>query len=150
MKPLLVSTLGRIAARRMGQYHHLRTDLMKKLAITSLLLLTFAPFTTAKDSAQKVTLKGDLVDVSCATDEADQLPELREKHSKKCLQMPACVKSGYAVLTGDDKVYKFDDKGNDEAKKLIASTDKDKKWKIVVKGKLEGDQLSVSKLELDK
>src|SRR5436309_2357152 len=80
--------------------------------------------TSAADSAKKVKLKGHLVDVSCSIEQKDDLNYMRTSHSKNCFQMPACVKSGYAILTSDDKVLKFDAAGNELAKKLIASNNR--------------------------
>jgi hypothetical protein len=111
-----------------------------------LLLLVAAPLFAAK--GHKVTLKGTLVDVSCATDRASDLDSLRAKHTRKCLQMPDCDKSGFALLTAGNKVLRFDEKGNETARKLIAATDRDKQWDVKVSGRLDGDTLTVSKLTL--
>ncbi len=120
---------------------------MKYLGRTVLMLLLVAsPLFAAK--GHKVTLKGTLVDVSCATERANDLDSLRAKHTRKCLQMPDCEKSGFALLTADNKVLRFDDKGNETARKLIAATDREKEWNIKVSGRLEGDTLTVSKLTL--
>lgn len=120
---------------------------MKFLGRTVLMVvLLAAPVFAAK--GHKVTLKGTLVDVSCATDRANDLDGLRLKHTRKCLQMPDCDKSGFALLTADNKVLRFDDKGNDQARKLIAATDREKEWGIKVSGRLDGDTLTVKKLTL--
>lgn len=120
---------------------------MKVLGRTVLLLVLVAsPVFAAK--GHKVTLKGVLVDVSCATERASDLDSLRAKHTRKCLQMPDCDKSGFALLTPDNKVLRFDDAGNDKARKLIAATERDKEWNIKVAGRLDGDTLTVSKLTL--
>ena len=120
---------------------------MKYLGRTVLLLVLVAsPVFAAK--GHKVTLKGTLVDVSCATERANDLDSLRLKHTRKCLQMPDCDKSGFALLTADNKVLRFDDRGNETARKLIASTDREKQWDIKVSGRLDGDTLTVSKLTL--
>lgn len=104
----------------------------------------------AKAEGKKVKLKGHLVDVQCAAEQKDDLDYLRKKHSRSCFQMPACVKSGYALLTPDDRVLRFDAAGNDLAKKMIAEANKEKDYRITVRGRLAGDQIQVSKLSLDK
>jgi hypothetical protein len=111
-----------------------------------MLVLVASPLFGAK--GHKVTLKGTLVDVSCATDRSSDLDSLRVKHTRKCLQMPDCDKSGFALLTADNKVLRFDDQGNETARKLIAATDREKEWSIKVSGRLDGDTLTVSKLTL--
>lgn len=99
---------------------------------------------------KKVKLKGHLVDIQCAAEQKDDLDYLRTKHSRSCFQMPACVKSGYALLTPDDQVLKFDAAGNEMAKKLIADAKKEKDYRITVRGRLSGDQIKVQRLDLDK
>jgi hypothetical protein len=100
--------------------------------------------------ATKTQLTGYLVDVSCSHDEAEAGPGWGQKHSRACLLMPACVRSGYAVLTGDNQVIRFDAGGNDRAYKLILATTQDKDWRVRVRGLQAGDQLKVSNIELIK
>lgn len=117
-----------------------------------LFLLAAAPLysSNSKPQGKKVVLRGYLVDIACVNDRASEGADLGEVHTKKCLQMPACERSGYAVMDAQDHVYKFDANGNTIAKNLIAATDKDKDWQIVVSGRLQGDQLTVAKLQLRK
>ena len=126
-----------------------------RLSITillCLLLLMTLALPAPAASGKKVKIKGHLVDIACATEKADNPDYLRTKHTKQCFQMPACVKSGYAVLTPEDKVIRFDEKGNELAKKLIAATtpEQDKDWRIEVRGHLDGEILNVNKLERQK
>lgn len=97
--------------------------------------------------AADTTVKGYLVDVACASDEG-QKPGFGAKHSKACLQMPDCARSGYAVLTDDKNVIKFDAAGNLQAKKFISELKKKDDIKITVTGSVNGDSISVSKIEL--
>ena len=105
---------------------------------------------TANEPAKKVKLKGHMVDVSCSIDQKEDPNYMRTKHSKKCFQMPACMKSGFAILTADDKVLRFDAAGNALAQKMIAATKKENDFRIVVRGKLMGDEIAVNKLDLEK
>ena len=57
---------------------------------------------------KKKTIKGYLVDVACVTERSSELGTLGIVHTKRCLQMPDCERSGYAVLTGDRKIIRFD------------------------------------------
>ena len=104
----------------------------------------------SKVHGKKTVVQGYLVDIACVNDRASEGADLGPSHTKKCLQMPACERSGYAVMDADNHVYRFDDRGNAAARDLITRTDKDKDWRIVVSGKLSGDQLAVSKLRLQK
>jgi hypothetical protein len=109
-------------------------------------LLTATGFAGGQGKKQKVS--GHLVDIMCSSEHASEGEAFGAKHSKECLQMPDCVKSGYAVLTADKKVIKFDAKGNEEAKKAIAATSKEKDIKVTVSGVVEGDSIAVASLEI--
>jgi hypothetical protein len=111
-----------------------------------LLLMLFATMAVSA-FATDTTVKGYLVDRACVGEEGSQAG-FGAGHSKGCLQMPACAKSGYAVLTDDKKVIKFDAKGNEQAKKFIESLTKLKDIKVAVTGDLNDDSITVSKIEL--
>ncbi len=121
-----------------------------KLIAQILLILSLSSVFLVADSARKVKLKGHLVDISCATEKSDDLNYMRTEHTRKCFQMPACVKSGYGVLMPNDSVVRFDKAGNEQAQKLIQSATRDKDWRIVVRGKQAGDIVQVTRLELQK
>jgi hypothetical protein len=114
---------------------------MRKLTLVLLAALAISAF------AADTTIKGHLVDLACAAEEG-QKPGFGAKHTKDCLQMDECVKSGYGVLTDDKKVIKFDHASNEQAKKFIAELKQAKDIKVTVTGTLNGDSLSVSKIEL--
>ncbi|HZU30098.1 MAG TPA: hypothetical protein VFB79_03230 [Candidatus Angelobacter sp.] len=114
---------------------------MKKFILVLLASVAISAF--AADS----TVKGYLVDVACS-DEEGQKAGFGAKHTKDCLLMPECVKSGYAVLTDDKKVIKFDKAGNAKAKQFIAGLKKDKDIKVNVTGTVNGESMAVSKIEL--
>lgn len=115
-----------------------------------LLILAAAAALAFAGGMKSQTITGHLVDVACASENAEKpKADFAAKHSKKCLTMPECEESGYAVLTADNKVIKFDKDGNEQAKKLIAATDKDKDWKVSVTGTMNKDNtLKVEKLAL--
>lgn len=114
---------------------------MKKLAI---LFFAVVPLTAF---AADTTVKGYLVDVSCAMEEG-QRPDFGIKHSRRCLQMPECTNSGFAVLTEDKKVIFFDKDGNEKAKKFIDSITKSNDIRVTVTGTVDSDHITVSKIEL--
>ena len=111
-----------------------------------LILVLFAALTVSAFAAD-TTVKGHLVDLACAAEEG-QKPGFGAKHSKDCLQMEECAKSGYGILTEDRKVIKFDKASNEQARKFIADLKQAKDIKVTVTGTLNGDLLSVSKIEL--
>ncbi|HEY2389634.1 MAG TPA: hypothetical protein VGK22_00550 [Candidatus Angelobacter sp.] len=114
---------------------------MKKLMLVLLAAMAISAF------AAQTKVQGYLVDISCA-DEEGQKAGFGAKHTKDCLLMPECIKSGYGVLTDDKKVFKFDKAGNAEAKKFINSLKKEKDIKVSVTGAVSGETMTVTKIEL--
>ena len=117
---------------------------MKKFTGVMLLLALAAALAPAGDSqkpnSKSQTINGYLVDVACARENAtNPEPGFAAKHDKGCLQMPECVQSGYAILTEDNKIIRFDKQSNETVKKFIADTDKKDNWKITATGALNND-----------
>lgn len=102
----------------------------------------------ASAKGKKKTLHGYLVDITCASERSNELSTLGIVHTKQCLQMGPCFRSGYALLTRDRKVIKFDEVGNLKASGLIASADQKNDFRIEVSGRVDGDQIAVSQLRL--
>ena len=113
---------------------------MVRLAI----ILTVA--LSASSFAADVTIKGHLVDVSCSVRKA-QRPGFPATHSKSCMQMPSCNNSGFGVLTEDKQFIKFDEDGNEKARKFLSETKVDNDFKVTVSGSMDGDKLKVVKIE---
>ncbi|HEY7404023.1 MAG TPA: hypothetical protein VIB39_10910 [Candidatus Angelobacter sp.] len=114
---------------------------MKKL-----ILVLFAALAVSSFAADTV-VKGYLVDLACAAEEG-QKPGFGAKHTKDCLQMEDCAKSGYGILTDDKKVIKFDQASNAQAKKFIDDLKKTKDIRVNVTGTVKGDTIAVNKIEL--
>ena len=114
---------------------------MKKFA-----LILFAAMAVSSFAAD-TQVKGYLVDLACAAEDGQQAG-FGAKHTKGCLQMPDCVKSGFGVLTDDKKVIKFDKAGNEQAMKFIADLKKEKDIKVAVTGTVNGDNITVTKIDL--
>jgi len=114
---------------------------MKKLAITLFFALAANAF------AADTVVKGYLVDTACQQDDGNT-PNFGAEHSKQCLEMAECIRSGYGVLTEDKKYIKFDKPGNVEAKKFIDALTKKKDIRVAVTGSVSGDKMTVTKIEL--
>jgi len=114
---------------------------MKKLVMILFAAISLSAF------AADTTVKGYLVDLSCAKEEG-QKAGFGVKHTKGCLQMDDCENSGYGVLTDDKKVIRFDKAGNEEAKKFIAALTKKSDIKVAVDGAVSGESMTVSKITL--
>jgi hypothetical protein len=101
----------------------------------------------ARIQAQAQTVSGYLVDVKCGTARASEAG-FPADHTKDCMLMDACMKSGYGVMTADKKLIKFDAAGNKMALVLLKKTNKDKDWKVTVKGTMKDGVLAVESIEL--
>lgn len=100
----------------------------------------------ASNAAQSKTINGYLVDVACATDNAKTpTKDFRGIHTKDCMR--ECAGSGFALLTPEDKIIKFDGKSNQLARSFLQGSKKDKDFKVSVTGKLQGDRLSVESID---
>ncbi|HXE90976.1 MAG TPA: hypothetical protein VNK82_08450 [Terriglobales bacterium] len=119
-----------------------------KRVVLSLAVVALAA-TIALAGGKKQTLSGHLVDIACSNEHAPEGEAFGAKHSKECLLMSDCVKSGYAVLTADKQVIKFDAKGNEEAKKQLAGLAKEKDIRVSVTGTVEGDSIQVASLKVE-
>ncbi len=97
--------------------------------------------------AADTAVKGYLMDVACSGRKARK-PGSAVGHTKTCLRTPACEESGYAVLTDDNQVIKFDHDGNERAKKFLVDLTKDDHIQVTVTGAVDGDHMTVSKIEL--
>ena len=123
------------------------TNRVKSLLCLSLLLaLTSVGLQASGPRKSKPRLTGTLVDIACATDPKRNLTKLRSEHTRKCLLMPICEESGYALLTERDEVLRLDAKGNKLAKKLIEQSLHNQGWRISIEGTVEGDQLTVQRI----
>lgn len=120
---------------------------MRWIALVLVAVLVFGVMSFAADKPQ--TVSGWLIDVSCARQamaKHAQASEVGPQHDKRCLK--ECADTGYAVLTPDNQVIKFDKNGNDQAVKLIDATNKNADWKIHVTGTVNGDQITVKQISL--
>ncbi|HTK94460.1 MAG TPA: hypothetical protein VL382_02385 [Terriglobales bacterium] len=115
-----------------------------------LAILAVLALSTLALAADMKTMSGHLVDVACASENIQKpKADFATKHSKQCLQMPECEESGYGLLTSDNKLIKFDKASNEQAKKFIATTNKDRDWSVAVTGTMNADStLKVDSIKL--
>jgi hypothetical protein len=71
-----------------------------------------------------------------------------EAHTRECLQMPECQKSGYGVYTSDNKFLKFDEAGNRKALAAIKASTKLDDFEVEVTGEVKGDTIRVVSLKV--
>ncbi len=120
---------------------------MKTLALGA--IIVSLAIGTIGAQATPTTIKGHLIDVACGT-EKDANSKTAAKHDKPCLEMDDCVKSGYGVMTADNKFFKFDAAGNKNVRATIKATDKKADWRVTVVGDVKGDLITVQTLTVDK
>ena len=91
-----------------------------------------------------------LLDVDCAnkaiTDDGTNLKTKPENHTVACLKKPSCMASGYGVIirnkeTGKYNFYKFDEKGDEIAKKLLETTKKTDNMQVKVRGTVDKNMI---------
>ena len=114
---------------------------MRKLILiagASLAMGLFALTTRAEDAK---SWTGVLIDNHCGADQANETAAA--KHPVSCAKKDACAKSGYQLMVGDKHV-KFDDKGNEEAKKYL---EKAESTKVTVEGTMDGDMVKVTSIK---
>jgi hypothetical protein len=93
----------------------------------------FALCTRGADMQAEHSMTGVLIDNACgdkAANEADAA-----KHKMTCAKKESCAASGYQLIVGD-KHYKFDDKGNEQAKAYLEKADT---THVTVMGTMAGD-----------
>jgi hypothetical protein len=115
-----------------------------------LLAVSTLPLQAKNSQGKKVHLHGTLIDMTCWNDRSGDAQKLLREHTKRCLQMPDCIRSGYAVVTPDGKVYQMDPASNRTTTQWIAATSHDANWRVDVKGRVQNGLLDVSKLQLEK
>ena len=71
-----------------------------------------------------------------------------EAHTRECLLMPECQKSGYGVYTSDNKFLKFDEAGNRKALAAIKASTKLDDFEVEVTGEVKGDTIKVVSLKV--
>jgi hypothetical protein len=117
---------------------------MNRKVLVVILSLAFAAMLYAQDSkAIKVT--GFLIDNSCA-DSAKDLGARAKTHTVSCAMMDSCEKSGYSVVTDDNKRYKLNEKGEGMAAELLKNTKSTKGVKVALEGNYNGTEVDVTKL----
>jgi hypothetical protein len=103
---------------------------------------------TQAGSATPQSWSGYLLDGECARERKATETDLGRKHTTQCLQMPACERSGYGLLTGSNEYLRFDENGNRKVRELIGKAGIQSNWRVVVQGKRADDILKVQKIKV--
>ena len=71
-----------------------------------------------------------------------------EAHTKECLLMAECQKSGYGLYMRENKFYSFDAEGNRKALALIKASSKLVNFEVEITGDVQGETLKVATIKL--
>jgi len=114
----------------------------------------------AKAAVTSTTVQGVLIDKECSIRAEARIvsypnPHIEGgilwayTHTRQCLLMPACRRSGYGVFTYETTKYlSFDAAGNQKALALIEASKKPEDFRVEVTGDLQGDKIKVNTLKL--
>jgi len=114
----------------------------------------------AKAAVTSTTVQGVLIDKECSIRAEARIvsypnPHIEGgilwayTHTRQCLLMPACRRSGYGVFTYETTKYlSFDAAGNQKALALIEASKKPEEFRVEVTGDLQGDKIKVNTLKL--
>ncbi|HYK35082.1 hypothetical protein [Alloacidobacterium sp.] len=112
---------------------------MRRLASLVVLLgVCAAPVFAFAASFENVAV----VDVGCSKKVAAN-PDL---HTRDCALQ--CAKSGFGIVTNDQKFLKFDAAGNAKILEALKASDKKDHLRVNVDGEVQGDTLKVSSIKL--
>lgn len=120
-------------------------DMQKSKRLAALTILAMA-FAWAAPAAE---LEGILMDKMCsmkAMQEGGQ--KAAAMHKRDCALMPDCAKSGYGVVTADNKFVALDTAGNEQAEKALRASEKTDNIRVKVTGQGHGDIFQVRTLKI--
>jgi hypothetical protein len=125
---------------------------MKTLLLSFIVVGTFAMAAHAED------IKGILMDQMCSGKADLRISGatgllaggriVAEAHTRECLLMPECQKSGYGVYMSDNKFLKFDEAGNRKALAAIKASTRLDDFEVEVTGEVKGDTIKVASLKV--
>jgi hypothetical protein len=118
---------------------------MNRKLLVVILSLAFAAMLYAQSSTA-IKVSGYLIDNASADGAKGELSTRAKGHSVSCALMDNCEKSGYSVVTDDNKRYKLNEKGEGMAAELLKNTKSTKGVKVTLEGNSNGDVVDVTKL----
>jgi hypothetical protein len=111
---------------------------MKMLVSLLALGMMATPALAATETFNDVSV----LDVACSKKAA----ATADAHTKECAL--ACEKSGFGIVTADNKFLKFDADGNAKMLDALKATDKTDHLRVNVSGDVKGDTIKVTSVKL--
>ena len=119
-------------------------------AVMALLFFILSCWALAAPKQASNSWKGYLIDLACARERMQAESDLGQRHTRKCMQMPACDRSGFGLLTDSNELITFDERGNEKVRALLQQTTQSSSLRVTVHGAISQDVLRVRKIELKK
>ncbi len=117
------------------------------IAVRSLCLAgLFGAFAWVASAAQ---VEGVLIDKMCSAKFVKGGPTAAMAHQRSCALADACQKSGYGVITAENKYLTFDAAGNEKALAALKASTKENGLKVMVEGDIKGSTIKVASLKLE-
>jgi hypothetical protein len=110
---------------------------MKRVIVVLAAMLALPMFAAAEDWSNVA-----MIDTQCST-KAKANPDA---HTKSCAL--ACAKSGFGIVDKDGNYLKFDSKGNQYAKSLLETSNKQDHIRVNVSGKKDGEVIHVESVKM--
>jgi hypothetical protein len=111
---------------------------MKMLVSLLALGMMATPALAATETFNDVSV----IDVACSKKAA----ATADAHTKECAL--ACEKSGFGIVTADNKFLKFDADGNAKILEALKASDKTDHLRVNVSGDVKGDTIKVTSVKL--
>ena len=110
---------------------------MRRAVAVMVAMLALPAFAAAEDWSNV-----SMIDTQCST-KAKANPDA---HTKECAL--GCAKGGFGILDSSGNYLKFDAKGNEQALKLLESSNKQDHIRVDVSGKKDGGVIHVESLKM--
>jgi hypothetical protein len=110
---------------------------MRKAGWLALALLAL-PLVASAETFNNVSV----VDVNCSK----KVAATADAHTRDCALK--CAESGFAIVTSDKKIIKFDAEGNKQVEAALKASDKKDHLRVDVTGDVDGDTIKVTSVKL--
>lgn len=111
---------------------------MRRLMLLALFVAVAFPVAAFAETFKDVPV----VDVRCSAKVAPN----PDTHTRECALK--CQESGFAIVTADKKVLKFDATGNEKVIAELKASDKKDHLRVDVTGDIQGDTIKVTSVKL--
>lgn len=111
--------------------------------------VVIAPMKAAVVGDGQMSMHGYLVDAMCAKGMMKNPAAVMKKaaaHTKECALHEHCASSGYGIMS-EGKWFKFDEKGDKEAKAFIENTKMEKALMVEVTGEMSGEVFALASIQ---